>query len=70
MGFIYETKISDLPIDIQKSIQKMETDFGLDITDDHKNDPKYKGKVECTDSNSYDHSPIFMNFYNKFGSRI
>ncbi len=37
---------------------------------DHKNDPKYKGKVECTDSNSYDHSPIFMNFYNKFGSRI
>lgn len=37
---------------------------------DHRNDSKYRGKVECTDSSSYDHSAIFSSFYSKFAGRI
>lgn len=37
---------------------------------DHRNDPKYKGKVTCTDSSGYDHSQIFKTFYSKFAGRI
>lgn len=35
MRTVNEEKISDLPPDIQKAIQKMENDFGVDITDNH-----------------------------------
>jgi len=37
---------------------------------DHQNDSKYKGKVECTNKESYDHSEIFLNFYKRFADKI
>ena len=37
---------------------------------DHQNDSEYSGKVTCTNKNSYDHSEIFKNFYNKFSNKI
>jgi hypothetical protein len=36
----------------------------------HKDDSNYKGKVICTDKDSYDHSEIFKNFYKEFANKI
>jgi len=37
---------------------------------DNKNDSEYRGKVECTNSDNYDHSAIFNNFYLRFADKI
>lgn len=38
---------------------------------EHKNDPKYKGKIFCTDTfNKYDHVEILYDFYKQFSGKI